>query len=103
MQWLPTYLARNLGAGKHDIMFTAVPYIMNSLIGVGKFSKLKLLDIMISERYLNPILTVVKKCMIVNRSRVVVKVILYSGPFEKDNYDFVYNWTQEPVKEKLYL
>ena len=36
MQWLPTYMASNLGAEKHDIMFTAVPYIMNSLIGVGK-------------------------------------------------------------------
>ncbi|ELU04684.1 hypothetical protein CAPTEDRAFT_173625 [Capitella teleta] len=35
MQWLPTYMSRNLGADKHDIMFTAVPYIMNSLIGVG--------------------------------------------------------------------
>lgn len=34
MQWLPTYMARNLGAEKHDIMFTAVPYIMNSLVGV---------------------------------------------------------------------
>ncbi|CAH1772740.1 unnamed protein product [Owenia fusiformis] len=34
MQWLPTYLARNLGAEKHDIMFTAVPYIMNSLVGM---------------------------------------------------------------------
>ncbi len=36
MQWLPTYMARNLGAGKDDIMFTAVPYILNSLVGVGK-------------------------------------------------------------------
>jgi len=34
MQWLPTYMARNLGAAKHDIAFTAVPYIMNSLVGV---------------------------------------------------------------------
>lgn len=34
MQWLPTYMARNLGAEKHDIMFTAVPYVMNSLVGV---------------------------------------------------------------------
>ncbi|KAK2168532.1 hypothetical protein LSH36_16g08005 [Paralvinella palmiformis] len=34
MQWLPTYLARNLGAEKHDIMFTAVPYVMNSLVGM---------------------------------------------------------------------
>ena len=37
MQWLPTYMARNLGAEKHDIMFTAVPYVLNSLVGVGKY------------------------------------------------------------------
>ncbi len=36
MQWLPTYMARNLGAEKHDIMFTAVPYLLNSLVGVGR-------------------------------------------------------------------
>ena len=36
MQWLPTYMAVNLGAGKHQIMFTAVPYIMNSLVGAGR-------------------------------------------------------------------
>ena len=35
MQWLPTYMARNLGAEKQDIMFTAIPYLMNSLVGVG--------------------------------------------------------------------
>lgn len=34
MQWLPTYLTRSLGAGNHDIMFTAVPYILNSIAGV---------------------------------------------------------------------
>lgn len=34
MQWLPTYLARNLGANKEDISLTAVPYIINSLVGV---------------------------------------------------------------------
>lgn len=36
MQWLPTYMARNLGANKHDIMFTAIPYLLNSVIGVSK-------------------------------------------------------------------
>lgn len=36
MQWLPTYLSRNLGANKESISFTAVPYIINSLVGVGK-------------------------------------------------------------------
>jgi len=36
MQWLPTYMARNLGANTHDIMFTAIPYLLNSLIGVSK-------------------------------------------------------------------
>lgn len=35
MQWLPTYLARNLEAENHDIMLTAVPYILNSLCAVG--------------------------------------------------------------------
>ncbi|XP_074643413.1 sialin-like [Tubulanus polymorphus] len=34
MQWLPTYMTRHLGAEKHDIMYTAVPYILNSLVGV---------------------------------------------------------------------
>ncbi|XP_050402694.1 uncharacterized protein LOC126818993 [Patella vulgata] len=34
MQWLPTYMTRNLKANKSHIMFTAVPYVMNSLIGV---------------------------------------------------------------------
>ncbi|CAL8098308.1 unnamed protein product [Calicophoron daubneyi] len=31
MQWLPTYLARYLGAGKNEIMFTALPYLSNSI------------------------------------------------------------------------
>lgn len=34
MQWLPTYLARHLGANTENISFTAVPYILNSLCGV---------------------------------------------------------------------
>ncbi|XP_060560483.1 uncharacterized protein LOC132720372 [Ruditapes philippinarum] len=34
MHWLPTYLTRSLGAGKTHIMLTAVPYLMNSLVGV---------------------------------------------------------------------
>uniref|UniRef100_A0A023F4L9 Putative permease of the major facilitator superfamily n=2 Tax=Triatoma infestans TaxID=30076 RepID=A0A023F4L9_TRIIF len=34
MQWLPTYLARNLGANKESISFTAVPYVINSLFGI---------------------------------------------------------------------
>ncbi|XP_070562533.1 uncharacterized protein [Ptychodera flava] len=34
LSWLPTYLSRRLGANKHDISFTALPYIMNSLVGV---------------------------------------------------------------------
>ena len=37
MHWLPTYLTRSLGADKTHIMLTAVPYIMNSLVGVGKY------------------------------------------------------------------
>lgn len=38
MQWLPTYLTRSLGASNSHIMFTAVPYIMNSLVGVGMYA-----------------------------------------------------------------
>lgn len=38
MQWLPTYMARNLSAETHDIMFTALPYMLNSIVGVGEFS-----------------------------------------------------------------
>ncbi|KAL6257193.1 hypothetical protein P5V15_012122 [Pogonomyrmex californicus] len=34
MQWLPTYLARNLSANKESISLTALPYIVNSLIGI---------------------------------------------------------------------
>ncbi|XP_054708769.1 uncharacterized protein LOC129218506 [Uloborus diversus] len=34
MQWLPTYLSRNLGANTEDISITAVPYLINSLCGV---------------------------------------------------------------------
>jgi len=37
MQWLPTYLARNLSANKESISFTALPYIVNSLIGIGRY------------------------------------------------------------------
>ncbi|XP_038067664.1 sialin-like [Patiria miniata] len=34
LSWLPTYLQRHLGANSKDISFTALPYIMNSLVGV---------------------------------------------------------------------
>lgn len=37
MQWLPTYLARNLSANKESISLTALPYIVNSLIGIGRY------------------------------------------------------------------
>ena len=37
MQWLPTYLARNLGANKESISLTAVPYIINSLVGISEY------------------------------------------------------------------
>ncbi|XP_075229052.1 uncharacterized protein LOC142328844 [Lycorma delicatula] len=48
MQWLPTYLARNLGANKESISLTAVPYIINSLVGIvaGHFA-----DTLISRRW----------------------------------------------------
>lgn len=35
MQWLPTYLARSLGADAKSISLTAVPYVVNSLVGIG--------------------------------------------------------------------
>lgn len=34
MQWLPTYLVRYLGAGKNEIMFTAVPYLSNCIASI---------------------------------------------------------------------
>ncbi|XP_071952682.1 uncharacterized protein [Antedon mediterranea] len=34
MTWLPTYLQRELGADPKDISLTALPYVMNSFIGV---------------------------------------------------------------------
>ncbi|XP_041475310.1 sialin-like [Lytechinus variegatus] len=34
LSWLPTYLQRHLGANKQDVSFTALPYVMNSLVGV---------------------------------------------------------------------
>ncbi|KAF7255825.1 hypothetical protein EG68_06813 [Paragonimus skrjabini miyazakii] len=34
MQWLPTYLARFLGAGKNEIMFTAMPYLSNCVASI---------------------------------------------------------------------
>lgn len=34
LSWLPTYLQRHLGANALDVSYTALPYIMNSLVGV---------------------------------------------------------------------
>ncbi|XP_033100293.1 ascorbate transporter, chloroplastic-like [Anneissia japonica] len=34
MSWLPTYLQRHLGADAKDISLTALPYVMNSFVGV---------------------------------------------------------------------
>ncbi|KAL3867864.1 hypothetical protein ACJMK2_040710 [Sinanodonta woodiana] len=34
MQWLPTYLLRTLNGNKSDIMLTAAPYVLNSVVGV---------------------------------------------------------------------
>lgn len=36
MQWLPTYLTKNLSASANSISLTALPYIVNSLVGIGK-------------------------------------------------------------------
>lgn len=48
MQWLPTYLSRNLGANKESISFTAAPYVINSLVGVGKSKTTQLFELPIS-------------------------------------------------------
>lgn len=37
MQWLPTYLSRNLSANKESISLTALPYVVNSLVGIGEY------------------------------------------------------------------
>lgn len=34
MQWLPTYLSRYLGGDAHSLSLTAVPYIVNSIVGI---------------------------------------------------------------------
>jgi sugar phosphate permease len=37
MQWLPTYLKRSLGGNDSSLSLTAVPYLFNSLCGVGEY------------------------------------------------------------------
>ena len=37
MHWLPTYMRLSLQADHKDIMYTAAPYIANSIVGVGKY------------------------------------------------------------------
>ena len=37
MHWLPTYMKSSLNAEHKDIMYTAAPYILNSIAGVGEF------------------------------------------------------------------
>lgn len=37
MQWLPYYLSRYLGADEKSLSLTALPYIMNSISGIGLF------------------------------------------------------------------
>lgn len=36
MQWLPTYLTRTLGGKKESLSFTAIPYVVNSVVGISK-------------------------------------------------------------------
>ncbi|KAK7604960.1 hypothetical protein V9T40_006146 [Parthenolecanium corni] len=35
MQWLPTYLSAVLSANKESLSLTAMPYVINSLVGIG--------------------------------------------------------------------
>lgn len=37
MQWLPYYMSRYLGADSKSLSLTAIPYIMNSIAGIGKW------------------------------------------------------------------
>ena len=37
MQWFPSYLSRYLGADSKSLSLTAVPYIMNSIAGIGMY------------------------------------------------------------------
>lgn len=37
MQWFPYYMSRYLGADSKSLSLTAMPYILNSIAGVGKF------------------------------------------------------------------
>lgn len=39
MHWLPTYMKHSLNAQHGDIMYTAAPYILNSIVGVGESSQ----------------------------------------------------------------
>lgn len=41
MQWLPTYLVRSLGGGRFEVTLTALPYITNSICGIGELSFLR--------------------------------------------------------------
>lgn len=40
MQWLPTYIVTNLSPNKESISLTALPYIVNSLVGICKYLKI---------------------------------------------------------------
>lgn len=35
MQWLPTYLSDVLSANEESLSLTAMPYVVNSLVGIG--------------------------------------------------------------------
>lgn len=40
MQWLPTYLSDVLSANKESLSLTAMPYVINSLVGIGNVSSI---------------------------------------------------------------
>ncbi|RZF47620.1 hypothetical protein LSTR_LSTR014747 [Laodelphax striatellus] len=89
MQWLPTYLAPNLGANKESISFTAVPYIVNSLVGIvaghfadtlisKRWSVLSVRRLMTSIGLLGPVVFLLAFCAVDNLLAAVCKFVSIS-------------------------
>lgn len=48
MQWLPTYLSDVLSANKESLSLTAMPYVINSLVGIGNALSIQCLTVSLS-------------------------------------------------------
>lgn len=90
MQWLPTYLARSLGANKEDISLTAVPYFVNSITGMAaghladslitrKWTVLSVRRLMTSIGLLGPGIFLLCFCAVNNMLFAVIFVSLSMG------------------------